>query len=106
MSERREDLAALRDVIDGLDSLIADAFALRWEVTHNIGVIKAMEGLSVVDRRREDTHVADVEGRAINRGLPLGYMEIILRFAMTASVEQQQVLAKKIALVLRPTTES
>lgn len=69
-----EELVGYRAEIDALDAELVDVLARRFEVVRNVGVLKAKEGLSVVQPDRAQAVKERAAQMAADKGLDPDFM--------------------------------
>lgn len=65
----QSELQVLRNKVDAIDSEVVELLAKRFEVTAQIGKLKARESLSPVDPGREANQIKRYEQLAASKGL-------------------------------------
>jgi chorismate mutase len=81
-----ENIVTLRKKIDTVDEKIVLLLKERMDLCKNIGAIKAKNGLSVKDHRREDEVYLHVMAKALESGLDPQKIEAIFKDIIALSV--------------------
>ena len=78
-----EELLAVRDKIDAIDKQMVELLAQRFDLTHQVGLLKADKELSAVDSSREAQKLARLtelcEARGLNAQLVTELFSSIMR---------------------------
>ena len=78
-----EELLAVRDKIDAIDEQMVELLAQRFDLTHQVGLLKADKELSAVDSSREAQKLARLtelcEARGLNAQLVTELFSSIMR---------------------------
>ena len=64
-----EELAEARDQIDGIDRQLIELLAARFELTHQVGLLKAKHALEALDESREAQKLAELRQFCAEKGL-------------------------------------
>mgnify|MGYP003991130237 CR=1 FL=1 len=64
-----EELAEARDQIDGIDRQLIELLAARFELTHQVGLLKANQALEAFDESREAEKLAELRKLCAEKGL-------------------------------------
>ncbi|GAA6173275.1 bifunctional chorismate mutase/prephenate dehydrogenase [Colwellia sp. KU-HH00111] len=89
MSNFDNNLKALRDEIDGIDSQLVELLTKRLAVTTKVGELKSAEGMPIFDPEREAALISKRRKQAENSGLKGDLIEDILRRLMRDSYVSQ-----------------
>jgi chorismate mutase len=81
-----ENIVTLRKKIDTVDDKIVLLLKERMDLCKNIGAVKAKNGLSVKDHRREDEVYLHVMAKALESGLDPQKIEAIFKDIIALSV--------------------
>lgn len=81
-----ENIVTLRKKIDTVDEKIVLLLKERMDLCKNIGAIKAKNGLSVKDHRREDEVYLHVMAKALESGLDPQKIEAVFKDIIALSV--------------------
>lgn len=81
-----ENIVTLRKKIDTVDEKIVLLLKERMDLCKNIGTVKAKNGLSVKDHRREDEVYLHVMAKALESGLDPQKIEAIFKDIIALSV--------------------
>lgn len=81
-----ENIVTLRKKIDTVDEKIVLLLKERMDLCKNIGTVKAKNGLSVKDHRREDEVYLHVMAKALESGLDPQKIEAIFKNIIALSV--------------------
>jgi chorismate mutase len=81
-----ENIVTLRKKIDTVDEKIVLLLKERMDLCKNIGAIKAKNGLSVKDHRREDEVYLHVMAKALESGLDPQKIEAIFKGIIALAV--------------------
>ena len=65
----QSELKILREKVDAIDSEVVELLAKRFEVTAQIGKLKALESLNPIDPNREADQIKRYEQLAVSKGL-------------------------------------
>jgi chorismate mutase/prephenate dehydratase len=82
--DRHDDLTAVRGRLDALDGQLAEILIERGRLIREVIDFKRVNGVGVVDRRREDEMLARIEGLASDGGLDPRIARQVLRAVIEA----------------------
>lgn len=88
-ADANHDIALLRQRIDTLDSQLIELLAARMAVSRDIGEVKRREGLSVMQRDRYGTLMADRIEQTTRAGMSRRFAERLFETIHSESVRQQ-----------------
>lgn len=74
-----DDLQKLRNDIDQLDNSLIDILSKRFEITHEVGLLKKKSGLPPIDKQREKQQFKIISKKAEKRGLDKVFARKIFR---------------------------
>lgn len=87
-------LESLRDQLGAVDSRLLDALAERMQLAERVASAKARVDRAPFDRDRENAHLADLESKAMQRGLSVSVLRDVygVLFAASRSVQSARKL--------------
>ena len=87
------ELAHLRQRIDAIDEELVALLARRFEVTDQVGHLKAAWGLSAVDHERESQQAQRLQSLAVQFGVPSELVNRIFRSVVEQVVAHHRAIA-------------
>jgi chorismate mutase len=85
-----DELLSLRDQIDRLDDELLSVLAKRFEVTAQVGKLKAENGLDSVDEEREQQKLIDLQSLAEEKKISPDFVLNLFRMIFTEVVENHR----------------
>jgi chorismate mutase len=86
-------LTELRTGLDKIDTQLVDLLAQRFELTEEVGHLKAERGLPARDPGREQEQMDRIAEKADEAGLDPGIAQRVLRTIIDTVVERHEVIA-------------
>jgi chorismate mutase len=93
--DHQKDLRKLRKQIDTLDEKLIKLLAERFEITHQIGHLKAQTGEKPKDTKREQSKIEQAKKIAAELGITPKFTIRVLKLIMDEVVENHKQTAKK-----------
>ena len=85
-----DELLSLRDQIDRLDDELLSVLAKRFEVTAQVGKLKAENGLDSVDEEREQQKLIDLQSLAEEKKISPDFVLNLFRMIFAEVVENHR----------------
>ncbi len=90
MNSVPDELLSLREQIDLLDDELLMILAKRFEVTEQVGRLKAKEGLNSLDEDRENQKLKDLKLNAESKGLSADFVLNLFKMIFAEVVENHR----------------
>lgn len=87
------ELARLRGSIDNMDAALIHLLAERFQITQQVGVLKAQHGLPPADPARERRQIERLRALAIDARLDPEFAEKFLNFIVSEVVRHHEAIA-------------
>lgn len=91
-SEYKNHLMSYRKTITDLDEALINIIAQRFDVVHNIGVLKQKYNIELLDKERHNTHKVFMCDLAKKLNLDPLFIDQLFEIIMQKAVQEQQKL--------------
>jgi len=85
-----EELLRLREQIDALDEELLQVLAKRFQVTAQVGMLKAINGLDSLDEEREARKLETLQAAALEKELNPGFIGELFQMIFAEVVNNHQ----------------